>query len=421
MAVKALIAAATLLTGIGCACAQSPQSPMDWATVHTNLVAEWKAKHGAPKGVKADKAGRKVTVLAEATGLSEREAVEFFAIGPLSDRAYESMFVTVASPAAIAEAAEEVGLPLGTAPNMQKARLWPQGEKVRLAVRRAKDGKEFGFGELVEDHRAKEEGAILEKPLVWTGGERDAAGSPTAATNIPCAVFSTYTSAQSLLLLDGLFDQSSTYGRFKPKEKREKGELFELEFGWDGKRRVRERTVELTAAGAAKTLEELKSESAAAGGELYLKIGFGAGVKVREAAVLAKAFEVLDGKAFKANGAAEGQFYYRALLPDQEWRNRGKRLFQPFEVRVGKDGAKTFTHVEEDWSGEGLDPVLKPKTTAVKDWGEVPGLIKGLGEAGEKIFVLFIFADGDAEMGELLPLAKILEGRITTFYVFEEQ
>ena len=45
------------------------------------------------------------------------------------------------------------------------------------------------------------------------------------------------------------------------------------------------------------------------------------------------------------------------------WRKREGRIFQPFEVHVAADGARTFVFCEEDWSGEGLDPVLKPRTT----------------------------------------------------------
>ena len=74
--------------------------PTDWAPVQTNAIARWKAANRAPDGVVWDRAAHAVRFLAEATGIGTGEPVEFLAIGPLSDRAYESLLVTVASPGA---------------------------------------------------------------------------------------------------------------------------------------------------------------------------------------------------------------------------------------------------------------------------------------------------------------------------------
>ena len=95
-------------------------------------------------------------------------------------------------------------------------------------------------------------------------------------------------------------------------------------------------------------------------------------------------------------------------------------MFQPFEVHVAADGAKKFVFVEEDWSGEGLDPVLKPRETPFGEWAELPGLIARTGEQGAKVNVLFLFAPRATPVAALTPVVSALGGRIGTFYVFGE-
>lgn len=394
------------------------RSPMDWSPVQTNAIAKWKADNAAPDGVVVDRAARKVRVLMEATGLATSEPAEFFAIGPLSDRAYESVFVMAASPDAIAKGVEAAGVPRGVAPDPQGARMWPQGEKVSLAAI-ALDGprRRIPFSELLDDRR-KEEGGILASPLVYTGGLRDGSGAVVAATNIPCAVFALYTSVQSLLQLDGAFDQSSVYGRFCPKERLPVGGLYELEIAWDGVSRVSDKTVEVTPENAAAVLEGLRAESA--NRDVFVRIAFGKSVTVEQAGDVARAFSLLDGHGVKMNGVADGQFFYHSFLPDSEWRRREGRIFQPFEIRVAPDGTRSFTFVEEDWSGEGLDPVLRPRTTAFAEWRDVLPLIAKTGEQGAKVNVAFIFAPKTAPVSSLSPAVAALSPRISTFYVFGE-
>ena len=115
--------ALAVLLALPCWAAPS-KSPMEWSPVQTNEIARWKTENKAPAGVVADKAARSVRFLVEATGIGADETIEFFAIGPLSDRAYESLFVTVASPAAIAAAFDQVGVPRGIAADPLQARFW---------------------------------------------------------------------------------------------------------------------------------------------------------------------------------------------------------------------------------------------------------------------------------------------------------
>ena len=402
------------------ACGAEPsRAPMDWKSVHPAAIAAWKEANRAPDGVAVDAAAHSVRILVEATGLGPADTVEFFAIGPLSDRAYESFFVTVASPAAIADAIERAGVPRGVPPDIAGARLWPCGEKLTLtATPVSTNTPTLAFADLLVDKAEKEEGAILSAPVVYTGGARDASGAVVAATNIPCAVFALYSHTPSLLQLNGQFDQSTVYGRFHAKKKWPAGSLFELALRWDGRTTVLRRDVELTVPTLKEKLMALRADAAAH--DLFVRMSFGGGTTVGEAAEIAGALSLVDGKGLKMDSPPPGKFFFRAFLPDPAWRERPGRMFQPFEVHVAADDAKKFVFVEEDWSGEGLDPVLKPRETPFSDWSELSGLIARTGEQGAKINVLFLFAPRAMPVAALTPAVSAVGDRIGTFYVFGE-
>ena len=196
------------------------------------------------------------------------------------------------------------------------------------------------------------------------------------------------------------------------------GELFEVTATWDGKPHVKDVELKLSESNAVARIAALQETAKRL--DVHVRLAFDASVTVARAATYAEAFASLDGKGLKMNGQAEGQFFFRAFLPDPAWRERAGRIFQPFEVHIAADGARTFVFGEEDWSGEGIDPVLKPKATPFKDWSELPGLIAKTGEQGEKISVLFLFAPKSTPVADLTPILKATSTRINTFYVFGE-
>ena len=413
----ALLLAALVSSAQG---AEAPKSPMVWGSVNTNLIEKWKSENKAPDGVFFDREKRTVNFLVEACGVGENDILEFFIIGPMSDRAYESFAVSVASPALIADAVEKIGVGRGVPVSPFDARFWPQGEKIDISIAEydGKRGEMKPFKAFIRDKAAAEAGDVFASKFVWTGGERHPDGSLVAATNIPCSVMSFYNLGQSAVLLNGVFDQSATYGRFSPVKTYKPGDLLEVRFSWDGKNTVQDRTVEVDSSNVKKTVNALHADSKS-GDDIFVKVAFGKNVTIAEAKKISEAFSMLDGNGIKLNGCAQGQFFVKSFLPDDSWRNRAGRLFQPFEIHLKPDGTKTFVFIEEDWSGDGMDPVLKPKETPFKDWNEVPRLIAGTGEQGAKVFVLLVYAHSSMTVGDILPAVR-LHPRINTFYVFGE-
>lgn len=371
--------------------------------------------------VSVDKAARAVTFTAKSAGLAVGDTIEFFAVGPLSDHDYETFLVTDDSPAAIAKAMDEAGVPRGASPDPFKAVLWPEGPRIKVEARLK--GGEFKPAESwIADGAPLEEGGgtILKADARWTGGKRDGSGAPVASSEMPCAVWALYNHAPSLMQLDGVLEQSVTYGRFSPKAGFERGTEFEVRISWDGVSRSERKTVKIAKGADLKAvIGALRDDTSGAKGDLYVDLAFNDDVPLSEAKIAAKAFSLLDGPSLKMNGFAQGEFFFCAYLPDDGWRDRPGRIFQPFEIHVSADGTRKFIYIEEDWSGEGLDPILKPRETVISDWSEVPGLIKASGAAAEKITVMFIFAPASTPVSVLKPVLGNVPPHVSTFYIFE--
>ena len=371
--------------------------------------------------VTVEKSSHAVTFTAKTAGVAAGDTLEFFAVGPLSDHDYETFLVTDDSPAAIAKAMDEASVPRGMSPDPFKAVLWPEGPRVKVEAR-LKGGEFKPASFWIADGAPPEEGggAILVADSRWTGGKRDGSGAPIADSEMPCAVWALYNHAPSLMQLDGVLEQSVTYGRFSPKSTFERGTEMEVRISWDGASSAVRKTVRIGKdANLKAVIESLRGDPAGAKGDLYVDLAFEDGVPLSEAAVAAKAFSLLDGPSLKMNGRAKGEFFFCAFLPEDGWRDRPGRIFQPFEVHVAPDGTRKFVYIEEDWSGEGLDPVLKPRETAISDWSELTGLIKASGAAAEKITVMFIFAPASMPVSGLKPVLANVPGHVSTFYVFQ--
>jgi len=391
-----------------------------------------------PARVTADKAARTVRFPVEASGAGLDDIVEFAIVGEHSDKMYETVFFTSADPREIAGAIDGIGVPPGEQPDSRDARFWPRGEKLSLHFVHAGTGRKYRLEDVIADTLPEEKPELPGAPLAVRGA-RAQDGSLEASTNSPCSVFSLFNCPQSSLALPGALLQSSVYGRFKPKAKFAKGEKFEAVLSWDGASRVRrydatafvsgggEIELELVPRGAAggacrasmdKALERLRKE-AKDGADIYVTPGFAPDFPLSKTRGVAGVFMMLDGLGMKVNGRLRGVSIH-AFDPQEAWRERARRPFQPFEIRQAADGSRKFTYVREDWSGEGMEPVLHPEEKPFKEWSELPGLIAGAGKDAEKIDTALFFMSGAAPAGDFISGAAALPERINTVYVFAE-
>jgi hypothetical protein len=336
----------------------------------------------AASGIFADAKSHSVTFTATATGIEKNTIVEFLLVGPESDRDYESVFVTDASAREIADEFERAGIPCGGAVDLGLCRFWPTGKHVSVKP---------DIWQYVSDA----EGETAHLPATYTGGR-----------DMPCAILALYNCPQSLMQLDDSLDQSDTYERFKAAVALEKGTKVSFTVSWDGVDGIKPYSLRLTPGGFISALEDMRKVIPAEGG-LDVSPDFAPELTVGEATAIAASLAMLDLRQVRIGGYAEGQMFYRAFLPLEEWRNRKDRLTQPLEIALSETNA-VYTIIDEDWSGEGMDPVLKPRTVGLDD------------AMGANADTCFIFAPKMMKLERIYEIKAAFPKRIRNWYIYGE-
>ena len=322
--------------------------------------------------------------------------IEFFLAGPGSDHDYESLFLTVAPVDEIAKAFEKAQIPRGKDIDYRACRFWPTG--VKLVV-------EPDLWSLVKDTR---NGPMEE--AVFTGGKRDASLRPIAADESPNAVFALYDCPQSLISLDNSLPQSDTYGRFTPAIVIPEGEKRKIKFTWKGESAPREVNIKIEPGKMGEAIIALKEKATT--GAIDVTSDFDGELTIAEAAEIASAFAVIDSLRVKINGYKQGQFYYRAFLPLEKWRDRTERLTQPYEIRLSENAKPILTVIDEDWSDVTKeDPKLIVKENVTFD---------SIGKEGDKTDTCLFFAPKTMKLKELYSILPRIPKNIVNFYIYGE-
>ena len=330
---------------------------------------------------------------ATATGLEKGAPVEFFFAGRNTDRDYETMFLIDDSIDELCAKLEAAGLPRGMPTDASQARLWPVGSPVTF----------FPALESFIDVKMPE-GLPSSRPI-YTGGSRLKEGVCDAGTNMPAAVLSIYTLAQSPFVYNGVYDQGAVYGSFTARKSLKKGERVSFTVSWDPATFPQEINLTIRPGNAAEVLNCLRSASEKS--EVSARIGFDGHLTVREATAAAMALATIDSTRIKINGCSN--IFYRSFLPLVKWQDRKERLSQPFELTLGKPNRLVF--IDEDWSVDGDDPKLTPVEIAFADVARHP-----------RTDSCFIYADEQSKVSEILHAMEMLQGgNIRNWYVFSRQ
>ncbi|MBO4287627.1 MAG: hypothetical protein J5985_05620, partial [Kiritimatiellae bacterium] len=351
--------------------------------------------------------------------------------------------VSVAAPGDIARAAEALGTPRGGCVDGRFFRFWPCGERYAASYRPLEGDAESAPVASLFCDSDKDSPMLGAGGIVFTGGGwRD--GVCLTDTNMPASVISLYNEGQTVFDIPFQFGQSEVYGRVTLAKVFKQGDLLEFTLRplltSDGKLRVHHYTVKASpgAEGIAATLLDTDGtrktdgsladvlaalrQCQASGIDPFVTLDLAESLTVKQAQEIATAFDLLDGKGLKMDGRPEGGLFFRAYLPPAKWRERKDRIPQPFEVHLTRDAdgntKKILTFVEEDWSGEELDPKLMPHDYPVEKWEELPALVKKVGGAENKVNVLFLFAPLDMKLAEVLPAARVLQSRLPVVYLF---
>ena len=330
---------------------------------------------------------------ATATGLEKGAPLEFIFAGQNTDRDYETMFLIDDSVEELCAKLEAAGLPRGLPPDATRTRLWPVGCPVTFSP--ALDSFIDG----------KMPAGLPDAHPIYTGGARLKEGLCDAETNMPAAVFSTYTLAQSPFVYNGIYDQGVVYGSFTARKALKKGDRVTFTVSWNPATFPREIDLTIHPGNATEVLNALRAASEKS--EISARIGFDERLTVREATAAAMALATIDSSRIKINGCSN--VFYRTFLPLVKWLDRKERLTQPFELTLGNPNRLVF--VEEDWSVEGNDPMLKPIEIPVSDIIRHP-----------RTDTCFIYAEDQTKISEILRAMESLKGgNIRNWYVFSRQ
>lgn len=327
---------------------------------------------------------------ATATGLEKGTPVEFVFAGRNTDRDYETMFLIEGSVDELCAKLEAAGLPRGKPTDVARAHLWPVGCRVTFSP--ALDS--FIEGKMPE--------GLPESDPIYTGGLRLGEGACDAGTNMPAAVFSIYTLAQSPFVYNGIYNQGAVYGSFTARKTLKKGERVSFSVTWDAATLPQEINLTFHPGNATEVLNRLRTVSESS--EVDARIGFDGRLTVQEATAAAMALATIDSSRIKVNGCSN--IFYRSFLPLVKWQDRKERLSQPFELTLGNPNRLVF--IDEDWSVDGDDPKLTPVEIAVSEIARHP-----------RTDTCFIYAESQTKVSEILRAMESLKGgNIRNWYVF---
>ena len=392
------------------------------------------------KGVLADREAGTVAVDAFTTGTETNSICEFYLITLNSGHDYESVFQTFALASDVAKAFEFLGVPAGRPVDYPKMRFWSAGERV-AATASVAGGPAVPLGAFAADAAT---GAPFDaQEFIYLGGTRLADGSLDVDSQGPGSVVPDYNEPQSVFDIPAKAPQSvvytktilSTRAAFEPflpavvtfaPEKREAPlsprRVADDDVVFDPKGFQYYRNDALpdgakaeapTAVPPAVFVQDLSKRVRDEKRDVYLSFQWTPDTTLaalKNAATLLRSLDK-DDTGIRVDAPPAGFPYYQFILPDEEWRDREKRLSQPCELRFAKEAnggvSATLVAIAENWEGESLKPTLVPEEIPLDGPLALPGLLKE--KTPRQLPVVLVFAPSDLTWDNLAPwLAPIL-------------
>lgn len=408
-------------------------------------------------GLVADRARRRVDLLAECTGLGERETIEFLLIDQGSSHGYEAMLWSLAKPSHVEQALEFIGLRRGTPIHPAVPRLWSDGDRAQLTVKLA-DGVSFPIEQLILDLETgktlPEEGFVFAGSIVVPSPDGTRPPIYAADTFDPRSVASIYNEPASVLDVPRRVDKGEAYGRqvVNPDHVLAGGTLVTVEITpAQVPGQPRAVTWRLQAdpgsepSGMRLRLTGDDGALAVESGDLlaviekvvpekpvqeppFVQVSFGEDLhlsQVQKTAALLAGLESLG--AVRVRPPARDQLFHRAFIPKPEWREPTGRPSQPWELHLTHaDGALSAALVRQEpaWEDGRTEPTFAPQTDRLSSPEDLQARLAADTErriqAGEPRMpeVLFVFADPDITYGEMMRYVRPVQITHGTVYVF---
>lgn len=405
----------------------------------------------------ADRERRFVHLLVETTDLRAGAPCEFIMIATNSGHAYEAMSVAYARPSDVHEALKFIGLPPGAPYDGNLPRLWPKGERVRLSLLPAGSYGTFStagapISDMLTDKAA---GGSFPSDFVFSGARMVPASEGGkdllygANQSGPCSIASTYNEAYTVLDVPRRALQGEVYDRIciatnfaawsnrlavvqivpVRKDGQPGARSFSLGVslgqGTDG---AAPRFCLSEAAGSAvvasggiRELHQAVTNLVAQGIDPYVTIRFDGEMplaRVREVCAVLASME--SDRGLRMEPPPEGEPYYKAFLPKEQFRDRSARPAQPWELRITATNGATkavLTRIEEKWKDDG-SPELHTSDHPASSPAEVLTLLKSLEESFP---AMLIFADETLRYSDLVQYVRLIRPVIPAIHIFCEK
>ena len=411
-------------------------------------------------GLLADRQHKLVLVQAEATGIGKDVPVEFFLIGQNSGHDYEALAVSFARPSDIHKALVFIGMTPGRPVDPAKFHFWPKGERVFMtfASHSASPGlKPVRAEKLIFNRRTgnplPDTGLVFIGSLLADSAARPGAKVYAADTREPNSIASNYNERESVLDVPRQAPQSAVYGEqsVNPEFLFPSNSLLQvtMEPEYVGGK-IRTMNLSLTVnvqssptgtspARPVFSLVDVDGRKFNDGSEPHgvlqilaslVENGHDPFVTVRFDGELPLAAVqnlcLILSSMEKENGIRveplSGHPYYKAFLPDPQFRDRTGRISQPWELHLSMTDSGIsgiLTQIKQVWRGGTLRPDLD-----VMDY-DVPtpeALRKELDRRGPGLPVILVFAQPAVTYGQLLDfLSPVLTTHPTVHVFLPEQ
>ena len=410
-------------------CFGAAEGPGEYTFANASVKATWREQVALPADCVAvsptcvySVSAKTVYLLAELTGIGEGYETEFILLGPLSDRAYEGLAMAWDAPSVVSRAVKALGVSQGVAAEPLRGLAMAQGERFTMSICRLKEA-EKGFlplSEFLIDACSTPAQNLLGRGFPFVG-----------ATDfddlMPASIIAAYTEKASTFGLPFYAAKGTVYGQFRAKTAEEEGAPAVVALKWEqlATPRVYHAKLHLTAAELKqpeKMVETLKGFCDDPR-DVFLQVTFDEALTVVEVAPLAKLFLALEAEGGFTLTVQDGYLPIRAFVPQESWRIREERAFQPWEMEfeLAADGGTpkaTLCQILEDWTVEGNDPALTRTCYPGVTPQTVLNVMKQVDVNDGKIYVVFFYCPAQQTIGSLLPYARVLSEACPTQWVF---
>ncbi len=365
---------------------------------------------------------KRVYLLAELCGLGEGYECEFVLLSALSDRAYESIAIAWDTPEVLNQAMAALGAPKGVPANSDRGLAMAKGERFTISLQRlGKDDALRPLSDFLSDTCSTPAQALLERGFPYVGEEG-------FADVMPAALIAAYTEQKSSFGLPYHAPKSAVYGCFRATSDEQSGTPTLVALHWqqlpNALSRVYNHEVTLNAEALQQPdtlLNELR-KLCEDPRDVFLRVKLDPSLKLAEVVPMAKLLLALEAEGGFSLDAPQGtQLPLRAFLPEERWRQREGRVFQPWEVEFKRTETGlqvTLCQILEDWTVEGMEPALTRKCYPEMTPQTIDKVMQRIDVNDGKIYVAFFYVTPEITVGDILPFADAIKAQAPTQWIF---